>query len=144
MRLQQGRSRGVELLGHAGGTGTIAVPLLEYDPLTGTMRTVDHVTLDRRLVGMPESFLIRSQPTAAPEHGVLEGDLVVVHPSARAKDGALIAVRVGAATIVRPFVRRGAGVVLGATPGTDEVALGTGDDFEILGVVATVIRPPRA
>lgn len=143
VRKEHGRSRGVVLVGFAGALGTMPVPLLALRPDTGEMEVDDHVTLDRRLVQAPDAFLVRALPMGAPAYGVLENDLVLVHPSARAHDGDLIVARVGGAVIVRGMTRRGATLVLDASGADDEVELAAGDDFVVLGVVAGVIRPPR-
>ncbi|HVZ48700.1 MAG TPA: S24 family peptidase, partial [Gemmatimonadaceae bacterium] len=113
VRKEPGRSRGLSLVGFAGAIGTMPVPLMALDPATGTLAAEDSVTLDRRLVGAPDAFLVRALPLGAPAHGVVAGDLVLVHPSARAHEGDLIVARVGGAVLVRPFVRRGATLVLG-------------------------------
>ncbi len=143
VRKEFGRSRGVSLVGFAGALGTMPVPLLSLNPATGTLDTDDHVTLDRRLVAAPDAFLVRALLRGAPAHGVLEGDLVLVHPSARAHDGDLVVARVGSAIVVRAMTRRGATLVLNADGDADEVELAASDDFTVLGVVAGVIRPPR-
>jgi len=143
VRKQYGRSRGVSLVGFAWTMGTMPVPLLGLNPSTGVLDVDDHVTLDRRLVVAPDAFLVRALPHGAPEHGILENDLVLVHPSARAHDGDLIVARVGAALLVRAMTRRGATLVLDASGAGDEVELNATDDFVVLGVVASVIRPPR-
>lgn len=143
VRKEPGRSRGVSLIGFAGALGTIPVPLLSLRPETGILETDDHVTLDRRLVQAPDAFLVRALPMGAPAHGVATGDLVLVHPSARAHDGDLIVARVGGAILVRPLTRRGASLLLEPSGEGDEVELVPGDDFQVLGVVAGVIRPPR-
>jgi len=140
---QRGRSRGVSLVGFAGTMGTMPVPLMALDPATGALEVDDHVTLDRRLVSAADAFLVRALPDGAPGHGILQNDLVLVHPSARAHDGDLIVARVGAALLVRAMTRRGATLVLDGEGATDDVALASGDDFVVLGVVAGVIRPPR-
>lgn len=143
VRKEFGRSRGVSLVGFAGALGTMPVPLMSLDPTSGRLETDDHVTLDRRLVAAPDAFLVRALLRGAPAHGVLEGDLVLVHPSARAHDGDLVVARVGGAIIVRAMTRRGATLVLDADGDAGEVELTAGDDFAVLGVVAGVIRPPR-
>jgi repressor LexA len=143
VRKHPGRSRGVSLVGFAGATGTMPVPLMALNPATGALDTDDHVTLDRRLVSAPDAFLVRALPHGAPVHGILQNDLVLVHPSARAHDGDLIVARVGAALVVRAMTRRGATLVLDGSGAGDDVELSSGDDFVVLGVVAGVIRPPR-
>ena len=139
-----GRSRGVSLVGFAGAIGTMPVPLVSLNPATGAFETDDHVTLDRRLVAATDAFLVRALPLGAPAHGVLDGDLVLVHPSARARDGDLVVARVGGALIVRPLTRRGAALTLGPSGAGDTVELAATDDYEVIGVVAGVVRPPRS
>lgn len=142
---EPGRSRGLSLVGFAGALGTMPVPLMSLQPATATLEAEGHITLDRRLVGAPDAFFVRALPMGAPAHGILEGDLVLVHPSARAHDGDLVVVRVGGALLVRPLARRGATIMLGGGDGGgDDVELAPGDDFAVLGVVASVIRPPRS
>jgi repressor LexA len=145
VRKEPGRSRGLSLVGFAGALGTMPVPLMALDPASGALAVEDSVTLDRRLVGAPDAFLVRALPLGAPAHGIVAGDLVLVHPSARAHEGDLIVARVGGAVLVRPFARRGATLVLGASAeagADDEVELAAGDDFAVLGVAAGVIRAP--
>lgn len=143
VRKHHGRSRGVSLVGFAGTMGSMPVPVMGLRPGTGDLVVDDHVTLDRRLVSAPDAFLVRALPQGAPAHGVLENDLVLVHPSARARDGDLVVARVGAAVLIRPMMRRGAVLVLDGAGSGDDVELAAGDDFVVLGVVAGVIRPPR-
>jgi repressor LexA len=143
VRKEHGRSRGVSLVGFAGSLGTIPVPLMTLRPEDKVLEAEDHVTLDGRLVNAPDAFLVRALPQGAPAQGILAGDLVLVHPSARAHDGDLIVTRVGGALLVRSMTRRGATLILDATAEGDTVELATGDDFEVLGVVAGVIRPPK-
>lgn len=140
---RHGRSRGVKLVGFSGALGTVPVPVVTLDPTTGTLRTEDHFTLDRRLVAAPDAFLVRSLTMTAPAHGLMDGDLALVHPSARARDGDLVVVRIGGALLVRPLARRGATLMLDGAGAGDDVELASGDDFEVLGVVAGAVRPPR-
>src|ERR687896_819653 len=74
--------------------------------------------------------------------GILEGDYVMVSPSARAKDGDVVAARIGGETFVRTLTHRGMTLVL--EPANEEeraIEVGPKDDFAILGVVTGVFRP---
>ena len=74
--------------------------------------------------------------------GILASDYVMVSPSTRAKDGDLVAARVGGRAVVRMLTHRGAVIVLEApSPGVAPIEVGPGDDFAILGVVCGVFRP---
>lgn len=135
-----GRSRGVKLLGFSGGIGTIPVPVLRVPESTDQNAPADdYLTLDRRLLPAPDAFLVRVLPQGAPAFGIREGDLVLVHPSSRSRDGDPVVVRVGAAVLVRTMERRGATLVLHAPDGGEALEVGPGDDYAVLGVPAGVI-----
>jgi repressor LexA len=138
---EPGRSRGVTLVGFAGGAGTIPVPLLRIDA-TGSSeaQAADHVTLDRRLVLSDQAFLVRADDEPAPAHGVRIGDLVLVEPTARAADGDVVVVRAGAVVLVRAMRRRGAILVLEAPLAGEDLELGPDDDYAVLGLLTGVIR----
>ncbi len=140
LKRHAGRSRGVTLVGYAGGIGTAPVPVKR--PVAGAAEMADdgYLTLDRSLVPAPEAFLARAFPGDAPQFAVRENDLVMVHPSARARDGDAVVVRVGGAVLVRTMQRRGAALVLKAPGVGDDLELGPGDDYTVLGVMAGVVR----
>jgi repressor LexA len=135
-----GRSRGVKIVGFAGGAGTIPVPIMRLDPDDAELRTDDHLTLDRRLVPLDDAFLIRAEGEAAPGHGVRLGDLLLVNPASRAKDGDVVIVRSASAVLVRAMTRRGSVVHLAAPGVGDDLDLGPADDYVVLGVLAGVFR----
>ena len=137
---EAGRSRGVTLVGFAGGAGTIPVPVMRAEAGHAELRTEDHITLDRRLVPADDAFLVRATREAAPAHGVRLGDLVLVHPSSRAKDGDVVIVRAANAVVVRAMTRRGATLHLAAPGQGEDFELGQGDDYVVLGVLAGVFR----
>lgn len=135
-----GRSRGVTLIGYTGGMGTAPVPVMR--PVMGAAELGEDgfLTLDRTLVPAPEAFLVRAFPGDAPEFGIRENDLVMVHPSQRARDGDAVVVRVGGAVLVRTMQRRGATLMLHAAGNGEDLELGPGDDYTVLGVLAGVVR----
>jgi repressor LexA len=135
-----GRSRGVTLLGFAGGAGTVPIPVLHLEGGALALEPEDHLTLDRRLVPSDDAFLVRVTHEPAPEFGVALGDLVLVHPSARARETDAVVVRVASAVFVRRLTRRGASVVLEAPGAGAAIEFGPADDYTVLGVLAGVIR----
>ena len=137
-----GRSRGVKLVGFAGGAGTVPVPILGVGDGGPELRTEGHLTLDRRLVPADDAFLVRAAHEPAPMHGVRLGDYVLVNPSSRAKDGEVVVLRVGKIVLVRAMMRRGAALLLAAPGAGDDRALGQGDDYVVLGMLAGVFRIP--
>lgn len=135
---EPGRSRGVTIVGFAGGAGTIPVPVLRHVAGRAEMETVDHFTLDRRLVPSDDAFLMRASSEAAPRHGIRTGDLVLVHPTSRAKDGDVVIVRLRDLIIVRAMTRKGATLHLAAPGHGEALELGPGDEYVVLGVLGGV------
>ena len=137
---EPGRSRGVTLVGFAGGAGTIPVPIMRLESGRSELRTEDHLTLDRRLVPLDDAFLIRAVGEAAPAHGVRIGDLLLVNPASRAKDGDVVIVRLAGALLVRAMTRRGSVLHLAAPGEGEDLDLGPEDDYVVLGVLGGVFR----
>jgi repressor LexA len=135
-----GRSRGVKLVGFAGGAGTVPVPVLSVGDGGSELGTEGHLTLDRRLVPADDAFLVRAAHEAAPTHGVRLGDYVLVNPSSRARDGEVVVLRVGKMVLVRAMARRGAALLLAAPGAGADRTLGQGDDYVVLGMLAGVFR----
>ncbi len=146
-----GRSRGVVLIGFAGGVGTIPIPVMRIasemeraadHPANDTLVLSHHLTMDRTLVPSEESFLLVHAGMELPSHAVRPEDLLLVDPSGRATETALLAVRIAGRIDVRPLLERGVILRLGGATEQDELRLGVRDDFAVLGVVAGVIRLP--
>lgn len=140
LRRVPGRSRGVVIEGLTGGAGTQPVPVVRF---TADRSTVvdDHYTLDRALVASEDCFLVRANAEDAPRHAVREGDLLLVIPTARVAEENPVVVRVGPHILVRTLVRRGAYLLLLApAPGMQDLEIGDGDDFKILGPLGLVLR----
>ena len=138
----QSRSRGVRILGFASAGQVQPVPVLTQ---TGTQLADErqrYVTVDRRFLPSDDTFMIRATDDALSGKCITTGDYLMVSPSARAKDGDVVAVRRGSETLVRTLTHRGMTLVLEAANGAaPAVELGPKDDFTILGVVAGVFRP---
>jgi repressor LexA len=121
----EARSRGVKLLGYATSTLTQPVPLYtRVHPGEPPVRVDDResfVTMDRRYLPSEDVFLLRMRGDSLTSRGIMDRDLVLVSPSARAKEGDLIATRSG-------------------TEAAFKVA-GARDEPGALGVVCGVFRP---
>ena len=142
VRRAPGRSRGLVIEGFAGGSLTQPVPGVRLDVGTALV-TEMHVTIDRALLPADDCFLVRAVIEDAPVHAVKQGDLLLVHPGARAAEQTAVVARVGGAVVARTLERRGAQLVLRAPrPGADDIELGATDDFEILGPLVGVLRLP--
>jgi repressor LexA len=143
---QAGRSRGVRIVGFGAMGGVQPVPLYARrrpgTPFLSEENRERFVAVDRAFVPSPDVFYLRHAGDALVGRAVLDGDWVLVSPSSRARDGDLVAVRIGADVVVRAVSHLGAVVSLSPSgPDEPETFLGPADDFTVLGVVAGVFRP---
>lgn len=140
----ESRSRGVHIFGYAAAGMTQPVPVVKPEPhAAGAPREAErYITMDRRFLPSDDVMFLRAADDAMAGRGILANDYVMVSPSTRAKDGDLVAARVGGRAVVRMLTHRGAVIVLEApSPGVGPIEVGPGDDFAILGVVCGVFRP---
>lgn len=112
---QDARSRGVRIIGHSAATQTQPVPVFRH-----AQDRAGHVTMDRRYLPSEDVMYVTMRGDSMVARGILDGDLVLVSPSTRPKDGDLVALRHGPEVMVRVFSR---------------------DDSAIIGVVCGVFRP---
>jgi repressor LexA len=87
-------------------------------------------------------FFLRIKGDSMVGRGIFDGDYVMVSPSARAKDGDIVAARLGEEATVKTLRHNGAMIVL--EPANDAeraIEVGPKDDFAVLGVVCGVFRP---
>jgi len=128
------------LLGFAGGAGTVPVPVMRPDGEQRAMIDDGFLTIDRTLLRASDAFITRAFPEGTAEAGVLEGDLLIVHPSERARDGDALVVRIGGAMLVREMQRIGIKIRLLPSGEREAIELGPNDDYAVLGVLGGVIR----
>ena len=145
---QHGRSRGVKIVGYSSAGGVQPVPLYtRINPVTPYLTSENrerYVALDRALLTSDDTFLIRAAGNDMIGRGVLDGDLVLVSPSTRARDGDLLAARLGTHLYLRLVTHLGAVLSLATgLSGEREIFLGPTDDYSVLGVVVVVIRATR-
>jgi repressor LexA len=142
----ESRSRGVRLLGFAAAGNTQPVPyygkIHAGEPCLLPEHRKYFITVDRRFVPSEDAFFLKVSGESMVGRGVLDGDFVMVTPSARAKDGDMVAARLGEDATVKTLTHRGATIVLEpANIGERAVEVGPRDDFSVLGVVCGVFRP---
>jgi repressor LexA len=142
----QSRSRGVRILGYAAAGQTQPVPFYGRihagEPALVPANRECYITMDRRFLPGDDTFFMRVTGTSMIGRGILDGDYVMVSPSARAKDGDVVAARIGGEATVKTLTHRGMTLVLEpANEGERSIELGPKDDFAILGVVTGVFRP---
>jgi repressor LexA len=139
------RSRGVRLLGFAGASRTQPVPIYAKiaagEPALLTEHRQGFLTLDRRFIPGDDVYALRIKDNSMDGRGISEGDFVLVNPSARARDGEIVAVRIGEDAMVKTLTHRGAAIVLEpANSAEREIVVGPQDNFAILGVICGVFR----
>jgi repressor LexA len=142
----ESRSRGVRLLGFAASGATQPVPyygkIHAGEPALLPEHRQGFLTMDRRFLPSEDVFLLKVKGESMVGRGILDGDYVMVTPSARAKDGDIVAARLGEEATVKTLTHRGSSVVLEPANEADRaIEVGQKDDFAILGVVCGVFRP---
>jgi repressor LexA len=142
----ESRSRGVRLLGFAAAGATQPVPYYGRvhagEPALMPEHRVGYVTLDRRYLPSDDVFLLKVKGDSMTGRCIADGDFVLISPSARAKDGDIVAARLGEEATVKTLTHRGSTVVLEpAHPGERSIEVGPRDDFAVLGVVCGIFRP---
>lgn len=142
----ESRSRGVRLLGFAAAGHTQPVPFYGKIHAGEPSLLPEHrqyfITIDRRFVPSEDVFFVKIKGDSMIGRGVLDGDFVMVSPSARAKDGDMVAARLGEEATVKTLTHRGGTIVLEpANPSERPIEVGPSSDFAVLGVVCGVFRP---
>lgn len=140
------RSRGVRIVGWSSMGQVQPVPLYARVNASEPFLTEENrerwVAMDRAFIPADDAFFLRNVSDAMSGRGIFDGDWILVTPSARARDGDIIAVRRGPHVLMRTVARLGAVLSLTASNGDDrEIFLGPSDDFAVLGVVSAVFRP---
>jgi repressor LexA len=142
----ESRSRGVRLLGFAAAGNT--QPVAYYgkihagEPCLLPENRKYFITVDRRFMPSDDVYFLKIKGDSMVGRGVLDGDFVMISPSARAKDGDMVAARLGDEATVKTLTHRGSAVVLEPANQSDRaIEVGPNDDFGVLGVVCGVFRP---
>jgi len=142
----ESRSRGVRILGFQAAGNTMPVAYYGQihagEPALLPEHRKGYLTVDRRFVPSDDVFFLKVKGESMVGRGILDGDFVMVTPSARAKDGDIVAARLGDEATVKTLSHRGSVVVLQpANPEDRTIEAGPTDDFAVLGVVCGVFRP---
>jgi repressor LexA len=142
----QSRSRGVRIVGFSGTAATQPVPYYGRvhagEPALLPEHRKSFITMDRRFLPSDDVFFLRIAGESMSGRGIFDGDYVMVSPSTRAKDGDIVAARLGDEATVKTLTHRGATIVLEpANVGERAIEVGPRDDFAVLGVVCGVFRP---
>jgi repressor LexA len=142
----QSRSRGVRIVGFSGTANTQPVPYFGKvhagEPALLPEHREGYITMDRRFLPSDDVFFLKIKGESMIGRGIFDSDYVMVSPSTRAKDGDIVAARLGDEATVKTLTHKGATIVL--EPANDAeraIEVGPRDDFAVLGVVCGVFRP---
>lgn len=140
------RSRGVRLLGFAGGSRTKPVPyygkIHAGEPSLLPENREGFITMDRRFIPADEVYFLRVKGDSMIGRAISDGDFVMVNPLAKPKENDIVAARIGEEATVKTLTHNnGKTVLTPANPAEREIEIEKGDDFGILGVVCGVFRP---
>jgi repressor LexA len=138
------RSRGVKLLGHEAKRRTQPVPyygkIAAGEPALVAENRKGFITMDRRFLPSPDVFFLRVAGDSMNGRGILDGDYVLVQPK-EAKDGDIVAARIGGEATIKTFRRRDGKIVLEPANAHEKEIVVKGNDFAVLGVACGVFRP---
>lgn len=139
------RSRGVRILGYAGPRNTQPVPcygkIAAGEPALLDENLKSFITMDRRFTPNERVFFLEASGDSMRGRGIFDGDFIMIDPDTSARDGDIVAARLGDDATVKTFTHRGGRVVLEpANPADDEIAVGSEERLDVLGVVCGVFR----
>lgn len=142
----ESRSRGVRLLGFAAAGATQPVPYYGRvhagEPALLPEHRLGYVTMDRRYLPSDDVFLMKVKGDSMTGRCITDGDFVLISPSQRAKDGDIVAARLGEDATVKTLAHRGSTVVLEPANASERaIEVQPRDDFAVLGVVCGIFRP---
>ena len=125
--------------------GARLVPLLGRiaagSPILAVENHEGHFVFDESLVGAGETFLLRVQGDSMMKTGILDGDLVIVRKQDTARNGEIVAARVGEEATVKRFQRTGGRVtLLPENDAYEPIEVDPREGFEVLGKVVGVYR----
>lgn len=140
------RSRGVRLLGFSGAAQSTPVPyygrIHAGEPALLPEHREGFITMDRRFLPSDRVFFLKVKGESMIGRAIESGDFVMVDPATPAKDGDMIAARIGDEATIKTLAHEGQTIVLKpANPADRDISVNQRDDFSVLGVVCGVFRP---
>lgn len=140
-----GASRGIRLLEEEGlpvvGRVAAGSPILSEEYVERRYK------IDPQLFQPQADYLLQVQGMSMRDAGIYEGDLLVVHKTAKARNGQVVVARLDGEVTVKRYQKKGKVVQL--QPENEdfsviEVAAGNHTDFEIEGLAVGIIRSSSA
>lgn len=145
VRRERGKSRAIEIADRPDLRGARLVPLIGRiaagSPALAVENHEGSFVLDESLVGAGDSFLLRVDGDSMQKAGILDGDLVIVRQQNTARNGEIVAARIGEEATVKRFEKRGRAVtLLPENDAYDPIPVDPTEPFELLGKVVGVYR----
>jgi repressor LexA len=143
---EESRSRGVRILGFSATGHTQPIPYYGQihagEPTLLPEYRAGFITVDRRFIAGEDTFFLKVKGDSMVGRAILDGDYVMVSPSAEPKDGDIIGAQLGAETTIKTLRQNGTSTTLEpANANEQSIQIGPNDDFRVLGVVTGVFRP---
>jgi repressor LexA len=140
------RSRGVRLLGYAAAGQTQPIPyygkIHAGEPALRPEHRAGYLTVDRRFLPNENVFALNATCDSMIGRAILDGDFVICSQATVAKDGDIVAARLGDLATVKTLTHRDGKTILEpANPDERAIEVSQRDDFAVLGVVCAVFRP---
>jgi repressor LexA len=140
------KARGIRLLGRRKAADTIELPLVGRVAAGLPILVGDHVersiAVDRSLFRARPRYLLRVHGLSMIDAGILDGDLIGVHPTPDAEHGQIVVARLGEEGItVKRLHRKGRQVrLLSCNPAFAPIDPDPQEDFAIEGLYCGLIR----
>lgn len=149
-----GISRGIRLLqddrrvplSHAGNQEQYSVPLVGRVAAGSPILAQEHVEkayqLDPSLFPEKPDYLLKVRGLSMKDIGILEGDLVAVKKTEKARNGQIVVARIGDDVTVKRFMKTGSSVeLISENPDFEPIRINhEADDFRIEGLVVGLLR----
>jgi repressor LexA len=144
--LTPGRHRGIRLPAEARPIDTLRLPLVGRvaagQPIFSSAFVEREIAVERTLFKPRPAYLLRVQGQSMTDAGILDGDLIGVHPTATADHGQIIVARLGEEAItVKRLQKRGRRVrLISCNPDFAPIDPDPTEDFAIEGLYCGLIR----
>ncbi|MGQ0722873.1 MAG: transcriptional repressor LexA [Candidatus Eiseniibacteriota bacterium] len=145
IRRERGKSRAIEIKDRPDLRGARLVPLIGRiaagSPALAVENHEGSFILDESLVGAGDNFLLRVTGDSMTKAGILDGDFVVVRSQKTARNGEIVAARIGEEATVKRFQKDGGAVtLLPENDAYEPIEVDPTGEFELLGKVVGVYR----
>jgi repressor LexA len=141
-----GGARGIRLRGTARPADTVDLPLVGSvaagEPIFQDAYIERAITVERGLFRPRPKYLLRVQGASMMDAGILDGDLIGVHPTRSAEHGQIVVARLGEEAItVKRLYRKGRSLrLLSCNPQFAPIDPDSSEDFAIEGLYCGLIR----